>query len=167
MTRSALTGIGALDASVQAIVSRPMPWHGVLAIEPLEAGSTVSVRFSRLRSQGSWDGYQPGRVVHFLCRKSVHFQLSLDTVARKYGINPNQLFRWRKLMREGALSAVGADESVVPASEVKELHVRIRELERLLGRKTLENEILKDAVRITREKKLLLRMPLSRKVDMR
>ena len=92
---------------------------------------------------------------------------SISAVARKYGINPNQLFRWRKLMREGALSAVGADESVVPASEVKELHVRIRELERLLGRKTLENEILKDAVRITREKKLLLRMPLPRKVDMR
>ena len=92
---------------------------------------------------------------------------SISAVARKYGINPNQLFRWRKLMREGALSAVGADESVVPASEVKELHVRIRELERLLGRKTLENEILKDAVRITREKKLLLRMPLSMKVDMR
>ena len=91
---------------------------------------------------------------------------SISAVARKYGINPNQLFRWRKLMREGALSAVGADESVVPASEVKELHVRIRELERLLGRKTLENEILKDAVRITREKKLLLRMPLSMKVDM-
>jgi transposase len=92
---------------------------------------------------------------------------SISAVARKYGINPNQLFRWRKLMREGALSAVGADESVVPASEVKELHLRIRELERLLGRKTLENEILKDAVRITREKKLLLRMPLSMKVDMR
>ena len=92
---------------------------------------------------------------------------SISAVARKYGINPNQLFRWRKLMREGALSAVGADESVVPASEVKELHVRIRELERLLGRKTLENEILKDAVRIAREKKLLLRMPLPRKVDTR
>ena len=91
---------------------------------------------------------------------------SISAVARKYGINPNQLFRWRKLMREGALSAVGSNESVVPASEVKELHVRIRELERLLGRKTLENEILKDAVRITREKKLLLRMPLSMKVDM-
>ena len=92
---------------------------------------------------------------------------SISAVARKYDINPNQLFRWRKLMRERALSAVGADESVVPASEVKELHVRIRELERLLGRKTLENEILKDAVRIAREKKLLLRMPLPRKVDMR
>ena len=31
---------------------------------------------------------------------------SLSAVARKYGINPNQLFHWRKLMREGALVEV-------------------------------------------------------------
>jgi transposase len=86
--------------------------------------------------------------------------MSLSAVARKYGVNPNQLFRWRKLLNDGALCAVGADEGVVPVSEVKELQSRIGELERLLGRKTMEVEILKDAVRISREKKLLLRSPL-------
>jgi len=88
---------------------------------------------------------------------------SLSAVARKYGINPNQLFHWRKLMREGALIAVGADDQVVPASEVKQLKAQIRELERLLGKKTMETEILRDAIRIAQEKKLLLRMPLPRK----
>jgi transposase len=88
---------------------------------------------------------------------------SLSAVARKYGVNPNQLFHWRKLMREGALVAVGADDQVVPASEVKQLKAQIRELERLLGKKTMETEILRDAIRIAREKKLLLRMPLPRK----
>jgi len=78
--------------------------------------------------------------------------MSLSAVARKYEIHPNQLFRWRKLMQEGALSAVRADEAVVPVSEVKELRTQVRELERLLGRKTMEVEILKDAVRIAREK---------------
>lgn len=92
---------------------------------------------------------------------------SLSAVARKYGVNPNQLFHWRKLMREGALVAVGADEHVVPASEVKQLKNQIRELERLLGKKTMEAEILRDAIRIAREKKLLLRMPLPRKGDSR
>ena len=92
---------------------------------------------------------------------------SLSAVARKYGVNPNQLFHWRKLMREGALVAVGADEHVVPASEVKLLKNQIRELERLLGKKTMEAEILRDAIRIAREKKLLLRMPLPRKGDTR
>jgi len=91
--------------------------------------------------------------------------MSLSAVARKYDIHPNQLFRWRKLMQEGALSAVRADEAVVPVSEVKELRTQVRELERLLGRKTMEVEILKDAVRIAREKKLISRVPLLKKDD--
>jgi transposase len=37
---------------------------------------------------------------------------------------------------------------------------RIRELERMLGKKTLENEILKEAVRLGQEKKLISRQPL-------
>jgi transposase len=79
-------------------------------------------------------------------------------VARKYGVHPNQLFAWRRLMHQGALSAVGAEENVVPLSEVKVLKTRIRELERLLGKKTMEVEILKDALEIAREKKLILPM---------
>ena len=37
---------------------------------------------------------------------------------------------------------------------------RIRELERVLGKKTLENEILTEAVKLAHEKKLISRMPL-------
>jgi transposase len=85
---------------------------------------------------------------------------SVSSVARKYGINPNQLFHWRRLIRQGSLSAVRADEEVVPVSEVKQLRTRVRELERLLGKKTMEAEILKEALELSREKKLLLRMPL-------
>jgi transposase len=58
------------------------------------------------------------------------------------------------------MSSLGADESVVPESEVKTLKARVRELERLLGRKTMETEILKEALEVAREKKLLLRSPL-------
>jgi transposase len=61
------------------------------------------------------------------------------------------------------MSVLGADEPVVPESDVKVLKGRIRELERLLGRKTLENEILKDAIEIAREKKLLSRSPLPKR----
>lgn len=68
-------------------------------------------------------------------------------------------------MQEGALSAVGADEEVVPVSEMKELLAKVRELERLLGRKTMELEILRDAVRIAHEKKLISRVPLLKKDD--
>lgn len=93
--------------------------------------------------------------------------MSVSSVARKYGIHPNQLFRWRRLLYEGALCAVKAGEEVVPASEAKALRTRIRELERLLGRKTMEVEILKEAISVAREKKLLLRKPLSREDDTR
>ena len=55
---------------------------------------------------------------------------SVSAVARKYGVHAKQLFRWRRLVHEGALSAVKANEEVVPASEVKALRARIGELER-------------------------------------
>jgi len=91
--------------------------------------------------------------------------MSVSSVARKYGIHPNQLFRWRRLMYAGALCPVKAGGEVVPATELKALRKRIRELERLLGRKTMEVEILKEAIAIAREKKLLLRRPLPPKEE--
>ena len=93
--------------------------------------------------------------------------MNVSVVARKYEVHPNQLFRWRRLFHEGALTAVRADEELVPCSEVKELKMRIRELERMLGRKTMETEILKDALEIAREKKLISRIPLLKKDDTR
>ncbi len=85
--------------------------------------------------------------------------MSISAVARKYGIHPNQLFTWRRLMYQGALVAAGANEPVVPLSEAKALRAQVRELERLLGKKTMEVEILKEGLRIAREKKLISRMP--------
>ena len=38
--------------------------------------------------------------------------MSVSLVARRHGIAPNQLFSWRRLYAEGALSAVGAGEEV-------------------------------------------------------
>lgn len=91
--------------------------------------------------------------------------MSVSSVARRNGVSPSQLFTWRRLAREGKLCAIKAGEEVVAASEVKQLQARIRELERVLGKKTLENEILKDAVKIAQEKKLISRMPLLPKED--
>ena len=85
---------------------------------------------------------------------------SVSQVARRHNLSPSMLFTWRKLMEQGSMSSLGADEAVVPESEVKQLKMRVRELERLLGKKTLENEILKDAIEISREKKLLSQSPL-------
>jgi transposase len=93
--------------------------------------------------------------------------MSVSEVARRYGVAPSLLFRWRKEMEEGALSGLEAGERVVPHSEVRQLQVKVRELERLLGRKTMECEILKEAIEIAREKKLLLRSSLPDEGDIR
>jgi transposase len=60
-------------------------------------------------------------------------------------------------MSEGGREAVRADDDVVPASEAMRLEEKVRELERLLGRKTMEVEILKEALDLARLKKQTLR----------
>ena len=84
---------------------------------------------------------------------------SVSAVARRNGVAPNLLFRWRRLMDEGGAMAVGSNEPVVGASEVRKLEDRVRDLERLLGRKTMENEILKEALVKTGAKKQTWHLP--------
>jgi len=78
---------------------------------------------------------------------------SISAVARRNGVAPNLLYRWRKLMLEGGSIAVTGDDSVTSNKTVREMEARIRELERQLGRKTLEVEILKEALDKSRSKK--------------
>jgi len=85
---------------------------------------------------------------------------SVSATARKYGIHPTLLYKWRNLMKNGQTEAIKSGEHVVPLSEAKALQKRVYELERMLGKKTLEVEILKEAVRIGREKKLISPEPL-------
>jgi transposase len=85
--------------------------------------------------------------------------MTVSAVAREHGITPSLLFKWRQLMTEGGRVAVSVEEDVVAASRVRELESRIRELERLLGRKTLEVEILKEALAATRTKKPSWQLP--------
>jgi transposase len=86
--------------------------------------------------------------------------VTVSYIARKHGMQPSQLFYWRKMMEMGALASMKAEEAVVPISEVNALRRRIQQLERTLGQKTLDNEILKEALKIGREKKLISRQPL-------
>lgn len=79
--------------------------------------------------------------------------MSISYVARRHGLSPSLVFRWRRLMTEGGHEAVRADDDVVPAADMRRLEERVRELERLLGRKTMEVEILKEALDLTRSKK--------------
>ncbi|WP_336749815.1 IS3 family transposase [Pantoea vagans] len=72
--------------------------------------------------------------------------MNVSHVARLHGIQPSLLFKWKKQYQEGSLTAVAAGEEVVPASELAAALKQVRELQRLLGKKTMEVEILKEAV---------------------
>ncbi|WP_128915874.1 IS3 family transposase [Escherichia coli] len=80
--------------------------------------------------------------------------MTVSLVARQHGVAASQLFLWRKQYQEGSLTAVAAGEQVVPASELAVAMKQIKELQRLLGKKTMENELLKEAVEYGRAKKV-------------
>ncbi|HGX4347998.1 TPA: IS3 family transposase [Escherichia coli] len=80
--------------------------------------------------------------------------MTVSLVARQHGVAASQLFLWRKQYQEGSLTAVAAGEQVVPASELAAAMKQIKELQRLLGNKTMENELLKEAVEYGRGKKV-------------
>ena len=68
--------------------------------------------------------------------------MTVSLVARQHGVAPNQLFTWRRLVAQGSLTAAGSGEEVVPASDYRALQNQVRELHRLLGKKTLVAEII-------------------------
>ncbi|MBC4926531.1 IS3 family transposase [Klebsiella quasipneumoniae] len=79
---------------------------------------------------------------------------TVSLVARQYGITPSLLFKWKRLMNEGGKSAIAAGDEVVSVSEIKALEKKVRQLEQMLGRKTMEAEILRDALEIAQGKKV-------------
>jgi transposase len=85
--------------------------------------------------------------------------MTVSAVARLHGVSPSLLFKWRQLMSQGGKVAVKADEDVVAARRARDLEQRVRELERLLGRKTMEVEVLKEALAAAREKKPVWQFP--------
>ena len=72
-------------------------------------------------------------------------ELTFAELSRELGIDQSVVRRWQQLVERGGRTAVAANEDVVPASELRTAHQRIRELERALGKKTMEIEILQAA----------------------
>jgi transposase len=96
-------------------------------------------------------------------QKLVIVQASLEAgallaeVARKYRVGVSTLIKWRKNAIEGSLMSIKDNKPAVPANEVKKLEREIKQLRQLLGKKSLQVELLQEAVEIAREKKLISR----------
>lgn|SRR2546425_3443845 len=65
----------------------------------------------------------------------------LEEICRKYAVNAAQMYRWKRSLDQG-LKEPG---EMVPKSHVLSLQKRVEELERALGRKALEADVLKKA----------------------
>ncbi|TYE81627.1 IS3 family transposase [Klebsiella pneumoniae] len=78
----------------------------------------------------------------------------VSLVARQYGITPSLIFKWKRLMNEGGKSAIAAGDEVVSVSGLKALEKKVKQREQMLGRKTMEAEILRDALEIAQAKKV-------------
>lgn len=64
----------------------------------------------------------------------------LEEVCQKYGVNAALMHRWKRSLYQGLKEAGG----LISKSPVAGLQRRIDELERALGRKALEVEVLKN-----------------------
>jgi transposase len=78
-------------------------------------------------------------------RRVTSGEITAAELSRELGIQPSLLQHWKRRVAGGASVAVAANEDVVPVSELKAAQQRIKELERALGRKTMEVEILQAA----------------------
>ncbi len=84
-----------------------------------------------------WKREQIGRVVRG--------EVTLAELSREIQVSPTVVRRWKHLVERGSETAVAANEEVVPLSQLRDAQQRIKELERALGRKTMEIEILQAA----------------------
>lgn len=72
-------------------------------------------------------------------------ETSLAELTRELDVSPSITRRWERLFEQGGSAAASANENVVSARRLQEAEQRIRELERALGRKAMEVEILQAA----------------------
>lgn len=87
---------------------------------------------------------------------------SISLVSRKHGIAASALWRWRQLRETGGMTGIKSGEPVVAESEAAELRAKVKRLQQLLGEKEEDIAVLKDAIAIMREKKLLSPAALSK-----
>src|SRR5215472_12650319 len=76
---------------------------------------------------------------------------TMAQLSRELDIAPSVIRNWKRFGDAGATTAVQASEDVVPASQLRDAYTKIRELERALGRKTMEVEILRAAQEIVKK----------------
>ena len=104
--------------------------------------------------EDSYDsGHKPRTVRRFtlseklaIVRESMAPGVSASFVARRHGIAVNVLYYWRKAYKDVIGTDLASAQSASTASdkELEDLRLQIRNLERLLGQRTLEIALLRE-----------------------
>jgi transposase len=81
-----------------------------------------------------------------IVQESQNSMVSQAVITRKYGLGKNVLWTWRKSLAGISNDSLGA-HSASHDPELLGLQERVAELERLLGQKTLEIELLRSRLR--------------------
>lgn len=71
--------------------------------------------------------------------------ITASELSRELGVARSLIQRWKHLATRGAEAAVGSNGEVVPVADLRTAQARIKELERLVGKQTMELEILRAA----------------------
>lgn len=80
-----------------------------------------------------------------IVRESLAPGVKATDVARAHGIAPNLVYYWRRLYRELATEDLTRAGLPTPAGEaLRDLELQVRNLERLLGQRTLEIALLRE-----------------------
>lgn len=82
-----------------------------------------------------------------VCRE-IESGATIAEASRRHQVHPRLLYRWVKAYRQDPTMPRGTNKQRQPAETVADAtDVRVAELERLVGRLTLENEFLKKTLR--------------------
>lgn len=83
-----------------------------------------------------------------IVRESFQSGNTVLAVAKKHGVHPNLLFGWRRLYQSGQLCGTGAEQVMVPLSQLAAAMSEIKALRTELERKNTEVSILRRALEL-------------------
>ncbi|MDD5686984.1 MAG: transposase [Elusimicrobia bacterium] len=101
-------------------------------------GMTVEVRKDGKRK---WSKEQKINIV-----KEFESGVNVNELSRKYNIHANMIYQWKRRFESMGKEGLGQDGEVISKSMYVSALKKIEELERALGRKTLETDILKKSL---------------------
>ena len=86
-----------------------------------------------------------------IVRESLLPGASAAAVSRQHGISLSMMYRWRRAYREMIATDLTSSQEPTVADNIAGLRLQVRNLERLLGQRTLELALLRERLGLTHD----------------